>query len=110
MPKLVRVNIDRLEEYYEGLSQFVQELKATIPVKEIWLHGSFATGEVHEGSDIDLIIVGDFQERFHERIGRILALTDLPIEPLVYTREEFEAMKQEGNPLIKEALTTGKAL
>jgi predicted nucleotidyltransferase len=110
MPKLVRVNIERLEEYYEGLTRFVRELKATLPVEEVWLHGSFARGEVHEGSDIDLIIVGDFKERFHERIGRILALTDLPIEPLVYTRQEFEAMKQEGNPLIKEVLATGKAL
>jgi hypothetical protein len=110
MSQLVRVNIERLEEYYEGLTRFVREMKATLPVQEVWLFGSFATGEVHEGSDIDLVIVGDFRERFHERIGRILALTDLPIEPLVYTREEFEAMKREDNPFIGEVLRTGKPL
>ena len=50
---------------------------------------------MHEGSDIDLIIVGDFRERFFERIEKILELTDLPVEPLVYTREEFELMKED---------------
>jgi hypothetical protein len=39
--------------------------------------------------------VGDFRERFFERIEKILELTDLPVEPLVYTREEFELMKED---------------
>jgi hypothetical protein len=59
------------------------------------LYGSFAKGEIHEGSDIDLIIVGNFKERFFDRIGKILELTDLPIEPLVYTREEFDKMRRD---------------
>jgi len=33
-------------------------------IKEVYLFGSFAKGEVHEASDIDLIIVGDFKEKF----------------------------------------------
>jgi hypothetical protein len=37
-------------------------------------------------------------------------MTDLPIEPFVYTPEEFEAMKREGNAFINEVLLTGKAL
>ena len=59
---------------------------------------------------MDLVIVGDFRERFLDRIGRILDLTDLPIEPLVYTREEFEQMKQSGNPFIRTVLATGMKL
>ncbi|NQS74702.1 MAG: nucleotidyltransferase domain-containing protein [Methanoculleus sp.] len=27
------------------------------------LYGSFSRGDFHEGSDLDLIIVGDFRER-----------------------------------------------
>lgn len=56
------------------------------------------------------MIVGDFKERFFERIGKILDLTDLPIEPLVYTPEEFEAMRASGNPFIAEVLRTGVEL
>ena len=67
----------------------------------LWL---LCPGGIHEGSDIDLVIVGDFRERFFERIGRILELTDLPVEPLVYTPEEFEAMKASKNPFIEEVL------
>lgn len=110
MPKLVRVHPEHREELLARLTAFVAELKAKHRVQAVYLFGSFARGEVHEGSDIDLVIVGDFSERLFERIGRILALTDLPIEPLVYTREEFEAMKREGNPFIGEVLATGKVL
>jgi len=35
-------------------------------VKEVYLYGSFVKGEIHEDSDIDLIIVGDFKELFWE--------------------------------------------
>ncbi|MDI3531018.1 MAG: hypothetical protein PWP60_867 [Candidatus Atribacteria bacterium] len=55
-------------------------------------------------------IVGNFKERFFERMGLILELTELPIEPLVYTQEEFKALQEEGNPFIEEALCTGVEL
>ena len=110
MPKLCRVNIERREEIFEALKNFVKELKEKLPVQEVFLYGSFATGNIHEGSDIDLIIVGDFKERFVERIGKILEMTDLPIEPLVYTPEEFKTMQEGKNPFILEVLRHGKKL
>jgi len=70
------------------------------------LYGSFSRGEIHEGSDIDLLIVGNFKERLFDRIGKILELTDLPVEPLVYTVEEFEEMKRSQNPFILDVLKT----
>jgi len=75
-------------------------------VTEVYLYGSFAKGEIHEGSDMDLLIIGDFSERFFDRIGKILDLTELPIEPLVYTVEEFEEFKKSQNPFIMEVLKT----
>lgn len=110
MPKLCRVDIERREEILEVLKDFVRELKEKLPVQDVFLFGSFATGKVHEGSDIDLIIVGDFKERFVERIGRVLEMTDLPIEPLVYTPEEFQTMQDGKNPFIMEVLRQGKKL
>ena len=110
MPKLCRIDIERSEEILKELKGFVNKLKETLPVDEVYLYGSFAKGEVHEGSDIDLIIVGNFQERLFERIGKILDMTDLPVEPLVYTHEEFQKMKDEGNPFIREVLKEAKRL
>jgi len=107
-----RVDLDRREELHRELQRFVARLKAELPVERVYLFGSFARGDIHEGSDIDLIIVGDFSERFHERIYRVLLLNDqnLPIAPLCYRPEEIEQMQGEGNPFIEEALATAKPL
>ncbi|BER91697.1 nucleotidyltransferase domain-containing protein [Atrimonas thermophila] len=110
MHKLRRVDPADREKLIESVKEFAQKLKILFPIEKIYLYGAVARGEIHEGSDIDLIIVGNFKERFFERIGLILELTELPIEPLVYTSEEFKALQEEGNPLIEEALRTGVEL
>ncbi len=107
MHKLCRINIRNSEELVRKIKEFAHYLKKILPVNEVYLFGSFAKREIHEGSDIDLLIIGDFKERFFDRIGKVLDLTDLPIQPLVYTKEEFEEMKKNGNPLILEILKTG---
>ena len=106
MFKLRRVNIEGSKELFTRIRDFVIFLKKTLPVREVYLFGSFAKNKIHEGSDIDLLIIGDFKERFFDRIGNILDLTDLPIEPLVYTTEEFEELKQSENPFITGVLKT----
>ncbi|MCK4779375.1 MAG: nucleotidyltransferase domain-containing protein [Candidatus Lokiarchaeota archaeon] len=108
MYKLCRINIDAREKIYLELENFIQKLKKKYPITSIYLFGSFATGDIHEGSDIDLIIIGQFKERFIERIGMILELTDLPIEPLVYTENEFQNMIENKNPFILEILKHAK--
>ncbi|MGV9200716.1 MAG: nucleotidyltransferase domain-containing protein [Promethearchaeia archaeon] len=90
------------------MEKFIQRLKKELPVNFIYLFGSFAKNKVHEGSDIDLLIVGEFTEPFLKRIEKVLDLTDLPIEPLVYTPQEFKEMFDAKNPLIREVVKTGK--
>jgi predicted nucleotidyltransferase len=79
--------------------------------KRIYLFGSYARGDFNEGSDVDLVVVGDFKERFIDRIGGILRLndTDLEIEPMAYTEEEFERMDNRGNRFI-EAVKKGNLI
>ena len=108
MYKLCRVNPEDREEIYERLTEFAHLLRSKHKVSKVYLYGSFARGDLHEGSDIDLIIVGEFQGRMPQRIGKILDLTSLPIEPLVYTEAEFEQMKD--RPFLMEVLATAKEL
>lgn len=110
--RVVRVDLSRREEYYAGLDRLVRRIRAELPATAIYLFGSFARGNIHEGSDMDLLIVGDFNDRFHERSYRVLQLNseNLPIEPLCYTPQELERMQAEGNPFIAEALRTAKRL
>jgi len=101
MYKLCRIDIGKSKEIYEELKRFSTLLKEKYKAK-VYLYGSFAKGDFNETSDIDLIIVGDFSGRMHERIKRILDMPLLPIEPLVYTEKEFEKMKEK--TFIKEIL------
>jgi predicted nucleotidyltransferase len=91
----------------EQIRDLAREIRARRHVSTIILYGSFARGDFHEGSDIDLIIVGDFHERPHRRAATILGLTDLPIEPLCYTDEEFAELVRSANPFIRQALAEG---
>lgn len=108
MYKLCRVNVDDREEIYERLNRFACELKSKHGARKVYLYGSFARGDFNEGSDIDLIIVGEFEGRMHQRIGKVLDLTSLPVEPLVYTEEEFEQMKD--RPFLQSVLATAQEL
>ncbi|MHC1591142.1 MAG: nucleotidyltransferase domain-containing protein [Candidatus Helarchaeales archaeon] len=86
--------------------RIVHEIKKKLRPSRIYLFGSLSRGDFHELSDVDLVIVGDFKVPFFKRIGLVLDLndTDLEVEPLVYTEEEFIKMKEEGNFFILHVL------
>jgi len=89
---------------------FINEIKSKLPITQVYLYGSLVNDEVHEGSDIDLLIIGDFKEPFFQRIFNVMKFTELPIEPIVYTQDEFNEMKKEKNPFILEVLKKGKSI
>ncbi|MCX8070872.1 MAG: nucleotidyltransferase domain-containing protein [Candidatus Binatia bacterium] len=82
------------------LRELAAVLRRELNVEQVYIFGSFARGEEHEGSDIDLLIVGRIPGRMVERIGEILRRTDLPIEPIVLTPEELERARAAGHPLL----------
>lgn len=113
MRKLCRVDIERSEEVFEKIKRYAERVVERLQPQAVILFGSFARGDVNEGSDVDLIVVADFEEPFLDRIKVLLDLNDgigLPLEPIGYTPEEFQKMKEEGNLFIREVLETGKIL
>ena len=110
MHKLCRFDIKRSREIYQNLICFINEIKSKLPITQVYLYGSLVNDEVHEGSDIDLLIIGDFKEPFFQRIFNVMKFTELPIEPIVYTQDEFNEMKKEMNPFILEVLKKGKSI
>jgi predicted nucleotidyltransferase len=91
------------------VKRFINLIIKKFNLKKIIIFGSFARGDYHKGSDLDLIIVGEFKERFIDRIGKIIELndSDLEIDVMVYTEEEFQKMIQERRPFIEQALEEG---
>jgi len=108
MHQLCRLDLSRGEELYRELDAelraLAQQLRTHYRASKILAFGSYTRHELNEGSDIDLLIVGEFTERFHKRIGAVLELTELPIEPLCYTPAELEQLVRDKNPFIAAVL------
>jgi predicted nucleotidyltransferase len=69
--------------------------------------GSFAKGDINEGSDVDAMVIADFKEGFLERVELpwdLKAEIKRSLEPVGYTPEEFQRMREEGNSFIRESL------
>jgi len=112
MRKLCRVNIERSGEVSKKIDDYVSEVVRKLKPDLVILFGSFAIGDINEGSDIDILVVADFKESFLDRIRTLMDLNTfkIPIEPVGYTLEEFNQMKNRKNPFIMEVLEKGKVL
>jgi predicted nucleotidyltransferase len=73
--------------------------------QEAYLFGSYARGEAHAESDIDLIVVADttraFLDRFRDLAGLGAGLP--PIDLLVYTPAEWRGLRRAPPPLMRVA-------
>ncbi|MEM3506372.1 MAG: nucleotidyltransferase domain-containing protein [Candidatus Bathyarchaeia archaeon] len=109
---LRRINIERSEEVFRKIESYAKEVIKELNPKLIILFGSFASGEINEGSDIDILVVADFKEDFLERIKILMNLNrfSIPIEPIGYTEEEFEEMRKRNSLFVEEVLKKGKIL
>jgi predicted nucleotidyltransferase len=90
------------------IKRFIDELeKNNIPIKEAILFGSYAKGNYHDWSDIDLALVSDaFEgERFRDRnkIRRIKLEISCDLETLPYRPEDFTT----DDPFVQKIIETG---
>lgn len=95
---------NRIERVLRGLAAYDAD-------KAI-LFGSAARGDADRFSDIDLIVIKRTDRRFLDRLADVIEAIqpDFSLDVLVYTPEEFERMREEGNPLISRALEEGKVI
>jgi len=112
MRKLCRVDIERSGEVFQKIDDYVAEVVRKLNPDLVLLFGSFATGDINEGSDIDILVVADFKETFLDRIRTLMDINTfkIPIEPVGYTLEEFTQMKDRKNPFIMEVLEKGRIM
>lgn len=98
------------------VKDYLRNLEGKIKIKKVILFGSAARGEMHEDSDIDLIIISpDFKKM--EFMKRLILLTRLrrgmkksaPMDILGYTGEEFKRLSKE-SIVLKEAKEQGKII
>ena len=89
------------------ISQLVQLISSEIRIKGVYLFGSYAKGNSHEYSDIDLALVSDDFEgsRFFDkkRINKYLLKTTTDFQIYLYKTDDFT----EDDPFVAEILRTG---
>lgn len=103
-------------EYY--LNETIKSLMEHDPL-EIILFGSMAQGTSDESSDLDILVVLDndtlphsYEDRMRMRLNLRRSLRkinrQIPIDLLVYTKKEFELIKEQNSAFFNEVSETGK--
>jgi predicted nucleotidyltransferase len=90
-------------------------LHARYRPQQIILFGSYASGNAHKDSDIDLLIVKATTKPFFQRLAEVRALvTDArrghPFEPVVVTPQELKRRLARGDQFLAQILRTGRRL
>jgi predicted nucleotidyltransferase len=107
-------------ENHNYIDQLLEALKQSNPYRII-LFGSYAKGTANENSDIDMMVIldnNDVAKNYEERLQKKLYINKLvrkinykiPLDILVYSREEYRIVKNCGNYFIDEIEKTGKIL
>ena len=90
----------------------IKNIIPSLQLVKVILFGSVARGDLHAGSDIDLLIVKETPLSFADRIPEVLECLNskMPLEPLVYTPDEFEKLISSGNEFVQTVLREGVVL
>lgn len=102
-------------ELASKIPEIVSRLRLLDPVK-IYLFGSLAADGKENVNDIDIAVVVDVDsepESFEERIELQSAVRqaiyelseEVPIDIVVYTRQEFDKLHKQNRPFIREILS-----
>ncbi|RIK75979.1 nucleotidyltransferase domain-containing protein [candidate division KSB1 bacterium] len=106
---------DRHKLSQEVLQEIIQRIVAAYAPEKIILFGSYAYGEPHADSDIDLLIIKETDKRPLDRwmeVKRLLRDRNraVSISPLVYTRGEVEHRLAIKDFFIKEIFERGEVV
>ena len=105
-----------LEERRELLNdesrRIVQIIKREYDPERIILFGSMAGKQIHEWSDIDLLVVKKTSKRLIDRtleVGRLVH-PKVGIDLFIYTPEEYELLLRERSSFLLSVLETGETV
>jgi len=110
VPGASRVAAGRYRPDATIVGRAVDAIVGSYQPERIIVFGSFARGDTHELSDLDLIVIKETNERFFRRIGRVRDTCihlNVDLQPLVYTPREIQSMLEEGNDFLEMALDEG---
>ena len=93
------------------IQKAVELLRRAAPGATIILFGSYARGDVHEGSDLDFLVVEpDLKARRAEmaRLRDVLRPLRIPVDVLVASQKTYEEWADTPGTLLYEAALEGR--
>lgn len=102
-------------EVEQLLQNITEKLLTDYAPQKIILFGSYASGDPHPESDLDLLVIKDTSERFIDRcvvVRRLLSDPERlrPLDVFVLTPQEVATRLASGDQFIAEILQTGRVL
>lgn len=103
-------------QYKKTIKEFTEEVLKELKrdIDALVLYGSVAKGEVHEESDIDILVISKKGGTIEDKVLDISYSIDLKngtvTSHVYYTPEEFNRLVNLGSPFAEDILTHGKVL
>lgn len=97
------------------VQNMVEKLVNQYTPQKIILFGSYASGQAHSDSDVDLLIIKETTERFIERWVAVRHILSDPrrkvgLDVLVLTPQEVSERLARGDQFVAEIINNGKVL
>ncbi len=103
--------MSREELYKIEVKKSVDKIKRLYTPEKIFIFGSYASGKIAAGSDVDFFIIKKTSKPRRERqreVSRILIDREVPVDILVFTPGETAKRKKIGDQFILSILNSGK--
>lgn len=108
---VLAARVEERERLIEIARVFVDQLGRRLPLVAAAVVGSVARGDFNVWSDVDVVIVAEaLPERAPDRGRALVQDAAGGVQPVGYTPDEFRAAVRRGNPMAREAITTGVVL
>ncbi len=95
------------------LDELARQIVLSFSPKKIILFGSYARGDFHAGSDLDLCIISNTDQDWFERslsFKRKIHFKKIHVEAHIYTESEWECLLKEENSFAVRIVQEGKLL
>ena len=96
----------------QELKRYIRLLTKHGSPEKLILFGTLARGELHEWSDIDLVVVEETDLPFYQRLRKIRELIQpqVGLDIVVYTPEEFDQLQANSTFFREEIMAKGKII
>jgi predicted nucleotidyltransferase len=107
----------------DQLQEIIKKIADTYPVRRILVFGSYARGDAHEHSDLNLcVVVTNRDEQLLEEwpskswlyrsseLKQSVGSGGVTLDPYVFTEREFDALRDKEHPLVGQILEEGRVV